>query len=90
MEEAGAPIDHATGFGLTTAQIVYRVPDRLQLLQEFIWQEFDQFPDFPALCRFLHFWETQIEGPLHSVTVGHELLVRPTEFDRRHGTFRLH
>ena len=77
-------------YGLTTAQIIYRVPDRLDLLQEFIWQQFDQFPDFPALCKFLRFWEAEIEGPLHSVTVGHQQLIRPAEFGRDGERFRLH
>jgi len=67
------------GYGLTTAQIFYRVPDHLELLQEFVWQEYDLFPDFPTLSRFLAFWEEKIEGPLHSVTVAHALLVKPRE-----------
>ena len=67
------------GFGLTTAQIIYRVPDHLQVLQEFVWQKYDTFPDFPALGKFLAFWEEEIEGPLFSVTVAHARLIRPTE-----------
>lgn len=67
------------GYGLTTAQIVYRVPDHLELLQEFVWQKFDVFPDFPALGKFLAFWEEEIEGPIHSVTVAHARLIRPEE-----------
>lgn len=67
------------GFGLTTAQIIYRVPDHLQVLQEFVWQKYDIFPDFPALGKFLAFWEEEIEGPLFSVTVAHARLIRPTE-----------
>ena len=67
------------GFGLTTAQIIYRVPDHLQVLQEFVWQKYDIFPDFPALGKFLAFWEKEIEGPLFSVTVAHARLIRPTE-----------
>jgi uncharacterized protein Usg len=80
----------AEGFGLTTAQIVYRVPDRLQLLQEFIWQQFDLFPDFPKLQKFLRFWEREIEGPLFSVTVAHKSLIRPAELEVLEGKYRLH
>jgi uncharacterized protein Usg len=80
----------AEGFGLTTAQIVYRVPDRLQLLQEFIWQQFDLFPDFPKLQKFLRFWEREIEGPLFSVTVAHKALIRPSELEVLDGRYRLH
>jgi uncharacterized protein Usg len=80
----------AEGYGLTTAQIVYRVPDRLQLLQEFIWQQFDSFPDFPKLQKFLRFWEREIEGPLFSVTVAHKALIRPAELEVLEGKYRLH
>jgi uncharacterized protein Usg len=67
------------GFGLTTAQIIYRRPDHLDLLQEFVWQQYDLFPDFPGLEKFLAFWEEEIEGPLYSVTVAHARLIQPTE-----------
>ena len=79
MSIDGSGASRVEGFGLTTAQIVYHVPDRYRLLQEFVWQEFDCFPDFPALCRFLRFWEAELEGPLHSVTVAHKSLIRPAE-----------
>jgi len=67
------------GFGITTAQIIYRMPDHQQVLQEFLWQQYDLFPAFPNLEKFLAFWEARIEGPLHSVTVAHARLIRPTE-----------
>jgi uncharacterized protein Usg len=34
------------GYGLTTAEIVYRRPDRHWLLQSYIWQDYDMFPNF--------------------------------------------
>ena len=67
------------GFGLTTAQIIYRVPDHLNLLQDFVWQEYDVFPQFPTLRKFLAFWEQEIEGPIHSITVAHARLIYPVE-----------
>ena len=67
------------GFGLTTATIFYRRPDHLWLLQEYIWQEYDIFPDFPELHKFLEFWEQNLDGPLHSVQVAHANLLMPTE-----------
>ena len=51
------------GYGLTTAEIVYRRPDRHWLLQTYIWQDYDMFPNFPALKDFLAFWETKLERP---------------------------
>jgi uncharacterized protein Usg len=54
------------GYGLTTAEIVYRRSDRHWRLQSYIWQDYDMFPHFPALKDFLAFWETKLEGPLLS------------------------
>lgn len=57
------------GYRLTTAEIIYRLPDHPALLQSFIWQKFDLAPDFPELRKFLEFWSLNIEGKLHSVSV---------------------
>jgi uncharacterized protein Usg len=37
------------GWRLTTAEILYRLPDHPALLQSFVLQELDLLPDFPAL-----------------------------------------
>ena len=39
------------GYGLTTAQILYRMPDHPSLLQTYVWQNYDLFPKFPELFR---------------------------------------
>lgn len=57
------------GYRLTTAEILYHMPDHPGLLQTFVWQEYDIAPDYPVLRRFLEFWERNIEGRLHSVQV---------------------
>ena len=57
------------GYRLTTAEIIYRLPDHPALLQTFIWQKFDLAPDFPELHKFLEFWQSNIEGRLHSVNI---------------------
>lgn len=57
-------------YRLTTAEIIYHLPDHPDLLQSFIWQKLDVAPDFPELRRFLEFWSRSIEGRLHSVKVG--------------------
>ena len=67
------------GYGLTTAEIVYRRPDHRWLLQTYVWQDYDMFPNFPALKDFLAFWETKLEGPLFAVTVAHSKLIKPAE-----------
>ena len=43
----------ALGYGLTTAHILYRRPDHRWLLQSYVWQNYDLFPEFPELRRFL-------------------------------------
>ena len=61
---------------LTTAEILYHLPDHPSVLQTFIWQKLDPAPAFPELTRFLDFWQREIEGPLHSVRVASSALVR--------------
>ena len=67
------------GFGLTTASIFYRLPDFPRLLQTYVWQEYDVAPKFPELQRFLEFWERELDGALHSVTVAHHRLLTERE-----------
>jgi uncharacterized protein Usg len=78
------------GYGLTTAQILYRMPDHPSLLQTYVWQNYDLCPKFPALQDFLAFWQEKLEGPLYSVTIAHSKLIKPTELRAVGGVFRLH
>jgi uncharacterized protein Usg len=78
------------GYGLTTAQILYRRPDHRWLLQSYLWQEYDLFPEFPQLHRFLAFWQEKLDGPLHSVVVAHCKLIKPAELKAIGSEFRLH
>ena len=78
------------GFGLTTANILYRLPDHPDILQSYIWQQHDLHPCFPELRKFLDFWTREIQGALHSVQVAHCRLIKPAEFRAVDGEFRLH
>jgi uncharacterized protein Usg len=78
------------GYGLTTASILYRMPDHPAMLQTFVWQHYDLAPEFPELQRFLDFWRREIEGPLHSVTVAHHRMISPAECRMVTEEFRLH
>lgn len=49
------------GYRLTTAQILYHLPDHPKLLQEFLWQHLDMAPKFPVLRKFLDFWTQNLE-----------------------------
>src|ERR1700689_1151083 len=78
------------GYGLTTAQILYRMPDHPSLLQTYVWQNYDLFPQFPALKDFLSFWGKPLEGPLFPVAVAHAKLIKPADLRAVDGVFRLH
>lgn len=67
------------GYSLTTARILYRMPDFKNILQTFIWQEYDLAPKYPKLHTFLDFWRNEIEGQLHSVEVDHCTLISPAD-----------
>jgi uncharacterized protein Usg len=77
------------GFGLTTANILYHMPDHPGILQNYIWQQHDLHPDFPELRKFLDFWSRELDGLLHSVTVAHSRLIKPAEFKTLEGEFWL-
>lgn len=66
-------------YRLTTAEILYHLPDHPMLLQTFLWQHYDIAPHFPELKKFLDFWTKEIEGKLHSVRVGSKKLITPED-----------
>lgn len=78
------------GYRLTTAEITYRMPDHPDLLQTYVWQDLDLAPQYPVLSRFLTFWEREIEGELHSVTVGSTELVTPAELKHANLSLSVH
>jgi uncharacterized protein Usg len=77
-------------YRLTTAEILYHLPDHPGLLQSFIWQHLDQAPDFPVLHRFLDFWTRNLDGKLHSVKVASAGIIAPGDIRIAEGEFRLH
>lgn len=76
-----------SGHGLTTAEIIYRMPDYRSVLQTFIWQDYDLSPKFPKLLKFLDFWRETLDGPLHSVRYSHQQLISPGEWRKVDGEF---
>ena len=78
------------GYRLTTAEILYHLPDHPHLVQSFIWQELDLAPQFPVLRKFLAFWENNIEGRLHSVKVAQASLITPAKLGYATASFTLH
>ena len=78
------------GFSLTTAEILYRLPDYPRLLQSYIWQDYDVHPRFPKLRTFLEFWTRNLDGKLFGVRVAHKKLITPAELRIVGGEFRVH
>ena len=78
------------GYGLTTAEILYRMPDHPAVLQTYVWQDYDLAPRFPVLLKFLDFWREKLEGPLHSIRYTHRRLIAPNEWRNVSGELILH
>jgi uncharacterized protein Usg len=74
-----------SGYGLTTANILYRRPDHPWLLQSYVWQAYDLCPGFPELQRFLDFWRKSLDGDLHTVMVAHSKMIKPADCARSTG-----
>ena len=77
------------GYRLTTAEILYHRPDHPVLLQTYLWQEYDLIPKFPVLNKFLRFWQSELEGRLHSVRIAATGIIVPTELKYTRGEFTL-
>jgi len=77
-------------YRLTTAEILYHMPDHPRLLQTFIWQQLDIAPDYPVLRKFLDFWTGHIEGRLHSVKVAQAPLISPGKLRYANLSLQLH
>ena len=86
MTRAGSPyvsnflVGQLERFSLTTAEILYRLPDYPRLLQSYVWQDYDLALEFPKLVDFLDYWVTNLDGPLYRVRVAPRRLIPPREF----------
>lgn len=78
-------------YRLTTAEIVYHLPDHPRLLQSFIWQEFDLAPKFPTLHKFIAFWNRELDGKIHSIRVAHtDAIITSNHFSHTYDLGQLH
>ena len=77
--------DQLAGYSLTTAEILYRMPDHPSLLQSYVWQDYDLAPRFPRLCSFLDFWSGNLEGSLFRIRVAHARMLSPRDLLYRSG-----
>ena len=77
-------------YRLTTAEILYHLPDHPNLLQSYIWQDLDIAPRYPVLHKFVEFWTREIEGALHSVRVASATLIKPPTVGHANAMLHLH
>jgi uncharacterized protein Usg len=77
-------------YRLTTAEILYHLPDYPALLQSFVWQDLDIAPKYPVLNKFLVFWEQKIDARLHSVKVASSEIITPAQFVYCKGELNIH
>jgi uncharacterized protein Usg len=78
------------GYSLTTAEILYHMPDYPALIQSYVWQDYDVHPRFPKLKSFLDFWTATLDGKLYKVRVAHSGLIKPAELKIIGAELRLH
>ncbi len=67
------------GYRLSTAEIIYHLPDYPKLLQSYIWQDYDLAPRYPVLTKFLDFWARELDGVLHSVRVAERDIISASD-----------
>ena len=77
-------------YRLTTAEILYWMPDHEHVLQTFIWQDLDIAPKYPVLSRFLAFWHHNLDGKLHRVRIASAGLIQPAEFQFTDTLYQVH
>ena len=77
-------------YRLTTAEILYHLPDHPVLLQSFVWQQLDLAPKFPILNKFLDFWNRELDGKIHSVQVAHAEFIAPAHYKFTQGSLLVH
>ena len=90
MQSPSAIERQLNGYRLTTAEILYHLPDHPGVLQTYVWQDLDIAPKYPVLGRFLDFWQRELDGKLHSVRVGTARLVTPARWQHAVSLTHLH
>ena len=78
------------GYGLTTAEFTYHMPDYSHVLNTYVWQDYDLAPDHERLFKFVEFWQRELDGPLHSVRFTHRKMISPGEWRKVKGILNLH
>lgn len=78
------------GYGLTTAEFIYHMPDFTHVLNSYVWQEYDLAPVHPKLFKFIEFWRDTLDGRLHSVRYCHRKMLASGQWRNVTGEITLH
>lgn len=78
------------GWGISTIEACYRMPDHQLVLNSLVVQMVDLAPDYPRLFAFVEFWKDNIDGPLHSIRFTHARMLGPRQWRHVVGEFPLH
>ena len=68
---------------VATVQVVYYIPDYLNIVQEFVWQTEDRLPEYPRITQFLVYWDKNIDGPIKEVYIYDQGQSNIRKIDRR-------
>ena len=69
---------------VATVQVIYYIPDYLNIIQEFMWQTEDQLPEYPRITKFLDYWDKNIDGPIKEVYIYDQGQSNIRRVDRRY------
>jgi uncharacterized protein Usg len=78
------------GWRLTTAEVLYYMPDHPALIQSFVWQTLDLAPRYPRIHQFLDYWKREIEAVIHSVRLATGEQLAPPAMRRVEAIFQHH
>ena len=67
-----------------TVQVVYYIPDYLNIVQEFVWQTEDRLHEYPRITQFLDYWDKNIDGPIKEVYIYDQGQSNIRKVDRRY------
>ena len=68
---------------VATVQVVYYIPDYLNIVQEFVGQTEDRLPEYPRITQFLDYWDKNIDGPIKEVYIYDQGQSNIRKVDRR-------
>ena len=69
---------------VASVQVVYYIPDYMNLVNEFIWQTEDQLPEYQRITRFLDYWDKNIDGPIKEVYIYDHEEAKVRHVDRKY------